>query len=248
MSEEAIFKLHEDLSNLGPGDNQITLDILKSLPPLNNEALVLDLGCGTGRQTIVLAQNLPCNIKAVDLYQPYLDTLINRAEKAGVKHKIEIFCGDMLKPNIAKESVDLIWSEGAVFAVGFVNALENWRKLLKPSGMIVISEAVWLTDNPPLEAKEYWQESYPAMTNVKGLEAAANQAGYIVKQTRILPQQAWENYYQEMGNRIIEIQKNEIQDQELEECIKQTMKEIDIYQKHIGTYGYTFIILQIKNI
>ena len=248
MSQEAIFKIHEDLYYLGPGDNKITLEILKSLPSLSPEALVLDLGCGTGRQTITLAQEIPCNIRAVDIYQPYLDTLMIRAEKAGIQDKIEISCENMLNPNVRKESVDLIWSEGAVFAIGFLNALENWRGLLKKkSGIIVLSEAVWLTDNPPLEVKKYWEEAYPEMTNIKGLKAKATLASYTVNKTMILPQKAWENYYQEIEKRIVEIRNSDIINGDLEECIKSTEKEIEIYRKYIGTFGYVFLVLQLQN-
>jgi SAM-dependent methyltransferase len=56
---------------------------------------VLDIGCGTGPQTLVLARRLNGKILAIDHKQPNLDALRRRAEAAGVSEKIETRLQDM---------------------------------------------------------------------------------------------------------------------------------------------------------
>jgi hypothetical protein len=39
------------------------------------------------------------------------------------------------------EELDLIWSEGAIYNIGFERGLREWRKYLKAEGYIAVSEA-----------------------------------------------------------------------------------------------------------
>ena len=52
----AIALLHQGLPREGPGDDGCTREALRRLPELRPEAVVLDLGCGPGGQTLVLAK------------------------------------------------------------------------------------------------------------------------------------------------------------------------------------------------
>ena len=82
--EEALFRLYADLPRQGPGSDAVTLDIMRRLPPLPTGARVLDLGCGSGRQTLVLARELGVPVIAVDLYREFLDRLERAAAEQGL--------------------------------------------------------------------------------------------------------------------------------------------------------------------
>ena len=45
--------------------------------------------------------------------------------------------------------IDLIWSEGAVYTIGFERGINEWYKFLKHGGYIAISEASWFAKNRP---------------------------------------------------------------------------------------------------
>ena len=40
-----------------------------------------------------------------------------------------------------REELDLIWSEGAIYNIGFERGLKEWKEFLKPGGYVAISEA-----------------------------------------------------------------------------------------------------------
>src|SRR6266511_5949506 len=86
--------LFANMDKLSPGDDSITLYVLRSLPEHRFE-VVVDAGCGAGRQTFVLADELKTPINAVDSYQPFLDRLRQRAKEKGVVQLVRTHCIDM---------------------------------------------------------------------------------------------------------------------------------------------------------
>ncbi|GBR74764.1 ubiquinone/menaquinone biosynthesis methyltransferase, partial [Candidatus Termititenax aidoneus] len=56
------------LERQGPGSPEATIRALGFIDNLSNEAKIADLGCGTGSQTMVLAQNTKGTITALDLF------------------------------------------------------------------------------------------------------------------------------------------------------------------------------------
>ncbi|MGQ7869899.1 hypothetical protein [Sunxiuqinia sp. sy24] len=47
------------LARQGPGSPEVTLKALSFVDHLTNESRIVDIGCGTGGQTMVLAQHTP---------------------------------------------------------------------------------------------------------------------------------------------------------------------------------------------
>jgi ribosomal protein L11 methylase PrmA len=66
----AFFTLYRGLPRQGPGSDACTREALKRLPTLPASPRVVDVGCGSGRQTLVLAEALRTRILAVDLHRP----------------------------------------------------------------------------------------------------------------------------------------------------------------------------------
>ena len=156
----SLFRLYEGLSRQGPGSKQSTL---RALQPVRNHLpdhpLTLDIGCGAGSQTLVLAGALKGTITALDVHLPYLIQIGRSAKTTQLKSTVSCIQGDMQMISVAPETFDLIWSEGAVYIMGFENGLRQWQKFLKPGGYIVVSELSWLNNDPPEEARRFWLQS-----------------------------------------------------------------------------------------
>ncbi|MCP5110677.1 MAG: class I SAM-dependent methyltransferase, partial [bacterium] len=123
MPNEAFFILYSGLPRQGPGSERSTLQALRRLPGLPPNPRVLDLGCGTGRQTLVLARTLGGRITAVDTYAPYLEELT----KAGFAEVIETRELSMDALDYPEPSSHPIWPETAVYILGAPRALQPWR-------------------------------------------------------------------------------------------------------------------------
>ncbi|MBU1742495.1 MAG: class I SAM-dependent methyltransferase, partial [Proteobacteria bacterium] len=70
MNWEAFFTLHQDIPREGPGSDTATRQAINRLPALPEKPAVLDLGCGPGKQTLVLAWELGVPVIAIDFHQP----------------------------------------------------------------------------------------------------------------------------------------------------------------------------------
>ena len=56
---------------------------------------VADLGCGTGRSTLFLAERLGTRVTAVELAGRFCERLAERAEQRGLSALVDVRCGDM---------------------------------------------------------------------------------------------------------------------------------------------------------
>jgi serine/threonine-protein kinase HipA len=241
--DAAVFRLFEGLPRQGPGSDACTREALRRLPPLPPAPRVLDLGCGAGRQTLVLAEALRTKVLAVDLHQPFLDQLRASARARGLADLVETRCADMGALDLAPGSVDLLWSEGAVYLLGFEAGLRRWRPLLAPKGLAAVSECSWLTEQPPADLAAFWQQAYPAMGTVEGNLARAERAGFEPLDWWPLPQAAWwDDFYTPLAERLAAL----AGEPALVAAIAETQAEIELFCRHGDRYGYGFYLLRAR--
>jgi len=244
---EYFFELYSGLPRGGPGDNESTrkaFGYLKNLPP---ESLILDIGCGPGMQTLELVRISQAKIIALDNYQPFLDILMQKAIEEGLDKRIILKNQSMLEMDFEGSSFDVIWSEGALYFIGFQNGLKRCKQLLKNKGYLVVTEAVLLLLNLPKPLKKFWDEEYPDIKDVKSNMSLIQNEGFDLLSHFTLPKSSWiDHYYSPMEKRIKELKKkyhnNKIALQVFEEC----GKEIKIFNKYSDYFSYEFFIMQKK--
>lgn len=242
---KAFFRLHCDLPREGPGSDAATLEAIRRLPRLPENPVILDLGCGPGRQTLVLAREFGVPVTAVDFHEPFLAQLRASAAEAGLAERITTRHQSFDSLTDAPGSVDLIWCEGAIFILGFGEGLRRWRPLLRPGGCLVASEAAWLTESPPAEVKAFWDSEYPAITNVEGNRKIAEDAGFDVLDDFVLPGAAWwDEYLTPLSARVEMLRPQAATDPTLVRVLEEMDRELDICRRHGDTFGYVFFILQ----
>ena len=234
--------LFADMDKLSPGDDSLSLYVLRSLPQHRFE-VVVDAGCGAGRQTMVLACELRTPIHAVDSYEPFLNRLERSAKAKGLAHLVQVHCMDMKDIPSVFPTLDLLWSEGGAYNIGFANALGTWAKVIKPNGFAVVSELCWLREQIPNAAKQFFRSSYPEMQSVPQNITIAEEAGYKIFNIHTLPQEAWvEGYYDVLEPRAKSLVNHS--DVAVREFAVATLKEIETFKISEDSYGYVFFLLQ----
>ncbi len=231
------------LPRQGPGCDESTLKALSLCSGLPEAPAVLDIGCGPGMQTVVLAKAVGGHVTAVDIHREYLNQLKERAEAAGTAERIEILAGDMKELPLPAERFDLIWSEGAAYIMGFEKALVEWKRFLKPRGCIAVTELVWLQPDPPTEVAEFFGNEYPAMTYVETNLTTIRACGYESRGHFTLPDTAWwEHYYAPLKAKLPLLRERYAGDGEALSVIDMTEREIEMRRRFRDWYGYEFFV------
>lgn len=234
--------LFAEMDKLSPGDDSLSWYILCSLPRHWFD-IVVDAGCGAGRQTMVLASELKTTIQAVDSYQPFLNRLKQRANEKGIAHLVRTHCMDMKDIPGVFPNIDLLWAEGAAYNIGFANALTTWAKAIRPDGFAVVSELSWLREQIPDTVREFFRSGYPDMHSVPQNIATAEEAGYKIFNTYTLPKEAWlKDYYDILEPRAKSLVNH--LDVAVRNFAVETVKEIETLKISEDSYGYVFYVLQ----
>ncbi len=240
---KALISLHRGLPRQGPGSEALTRRLLQGLEGLPARPVVADMGCGSGAAALVLAQQLQVPVQALDLARPFLVELAAAARARGLAHLIEPVQADMGRPPWPDGTFHLIWSEGAAYSLTFAGALERWRPLLRPGGLLVASEMTWLQDQRPEPVRLFWENSYPQMSDEAGNRAHAAAAGFRVLDTALLPAADWwDSYYTPLKRRIDRL--GLLVDAVMEQVILETEVEMELFRQFSGCYGYVFYVLR----
>jgi ubiquinone/menaquinone biosynthesis C-methylase UbiE len=242
---DIFLELHHDLPREAPGDNSSTYKAFSLLTDLPPRPLLLDIGCGPGEQTLTLAKATEGHIVAVDTYRPFLERLGRNAQEAQVHYKISPIKTSMFALPFGEQTFDVIWSEGAVYIVGFTEGLRAWRRFLKPRGYVAVSELAWLRSHPPAEAVTFWEVAYPAMRTREENSEIIRGAGYCHVGHFVLPAESWwKNYYSPLETRIASLREKYPGDVEANQQLAEAQQEIDLYRQYSDWYGYVFYVMQ----
>lgn len=249
MDEQTLFTLLVDLhrggTRQGPGSEKETLRALE-LARLGRAAglQAADIGCGTGASTLVLARELPsARIVAVDLFPEFLDTLAERARAAGCSEQVETLAESMDSLPFEAESLDIIWSEGAIYNMGFRAGIEAWRPFLRPGGVIAVSELTWLRPDPPEEIRRHWNAEYPEIATAPEKIAILERAGYDLLGYFVLPPTNWvDNYYEPTEKRIPAFLERHAGSPEAAAVIEMERQEVGLYRRYHDWFSYGFYI------
>ena len=246
MSHDPIELLFGGMAKLGPGSDNDTahmLGLVQSTAALPADAVVVDAGCGSGRQTIVLARALDRVVHAIDSHGPFLETLRERAAACGVDALIVTHEMNMKDLPDRFPRVDLLWAESSAYNLGFETALRTWARAVAGGGFVVASELTWLTETPPVVAVEFFGAAYPAMQSVDANIQAAERAGYACLTIHILPPAAWlDDYYDVLRPRSEALRDHE--DQAVRDLAAETLREIEVFEGAGESYGYVFYLLR----
>ena len=227
----------------GPGSPEVTLRALSFIDNLTDKSLVADIGCGTGGQTMTLAGHIQGKITGLDLFSDFIRIFNRNVERLGLQNRVKGIVGSMDSLPFEKEELDLIWSEGAIYHIGFEWGLNEWREFLKTGGYVAVSEASWFTEKRPAEINDFWMEIYPEIDTIPRKVTQIQKAGYIPVATFVLPEDCWtEHYYiPQIFAREIFLKKH-AGNKAAEEFVAFERYEEELYNKYKEFYGYVFYI------
>lgn len=241
---QLLVDLHLPADRQGPGGEAetrraIELSGLAGKPGLS----IADIGCGTGASTLVLARELDARIVAVDLFPEFLDALQARATRAGLAGRIRTEAASMDALTFAPGSLDAIWSEGAIYNIGFEAGVRSWRRFLKPGGILAVSELTWLTHTRPAEIEAHWRAEYPEVGTASAKLGVLERQGYTPIGYFVLPERCWlDAYYRPTQQRIPAFLAAHGHSEAARAVAAAEDQELSLYERYRSYFGYGFYI------
>ena len=242
MDLSLLVDLHRDGKRQGPGgDDETRLAITLSGLSGRTGLKIADIGSGTGASTLVLAQALDASVTAVDFLPDFLRDLEIATERQNLMKRIETLAASMDALPFEEQSFDAIWSEGAIYNIGFTNGIQAWRRLLKPDGILAVSELTWLTKERPAELEQHWLREYPEVDTASTKMAILEDNGFSPIGYFALPKRCWlDNYYRPMQARFAAfLERNDTSDAAAA-IVAAEEHEIALYERYSAfvSYGY----------
>jgi SAM-dependent methyltransferase len=202
-----------------------------------------DLGCGTGGQTMILAHNLHGSLVGLDQIPDFIAALNADALKRGLQDRVSGIVGSMEDLPFQKEEFDLIWSEGAIDAIGFEKGLTHWNGFLKMNGYASVTCPCWFTDEHPAEVERFWADAGSGLNTIEHNISAMQRAGYAPIAVFALPEQCWtDNYFAPRAEAEKALLTRHAGNKTAEAYVENNKHEVELYSKYKQHYGYAFYI------
>jgi SAM-dependent methyltransferase len=241
-ARETFFEVFEPLPRQGPGSREWTARALTMCEDLPAEPHIVDLGCGTGTQTLDLAELTGGTVVAVDSHSPFLDRLAERAATRGLSDRVRPLLADMARTGLPAGSADLVWSEGALYSIGLEPALAVCHRLLRPGGYLAFTDAVWRTNEVPASVREVFAD-YPSMGSASDVLVLLAARGFEVVGHFTLPDAAWwDDFYTPMRSRVAELRARYSHHADATAVLDGCEAEIDTFSRHSDCYAYEFFV------
>ncbi|MFC1947720.1 class I SAM-dependent methyltransferase [Chloroflexota bacterium] len=173
---------------------------------------ILDIGCGSGVSTLELVRLTDGEVTGLDIDQDALDRFLNKIEEAGLSDRLTILNCSLLDMDFPNESFDIVWSEGSIFVIGFKKGLQEWKRLIKPGGFLVVHDEM---GNVEQKLEHISASGYRLL-------------GYFILDTDVW----WDEYFAPLEKLIDEAKARYDDDREILGVLSQAQREIDSFKKY----------------
>jgi ubiquinone/menaquinone biosynthesis C-methylase UbiE len=142
LSYDYIFK-YSDIFNPLSSPTLLSAGKLAQLEP---DKIVLDLGCGKGFPSLLLASIFGVRIEGFDINKSYVEYANSRARMLNLSHRVKYTCEDVRELRLSRK-YDVVASLGLGIANVYgdiSSALRIFKTMLYEGGVLILAEPAWL--------------------------------------------------------------------------------------------------------
>lgn len=140
-------------------------------------------------------------------------------------------------------SLDAVWSEGAIYNIGFANGVAAWREVLLPGGILAVSELTWPGAECPAEFEAHWAREYAEADTASAKMAVLESAGFTPIGYFPLPQACrFQNYYEPLEAGFAGFLDRDMHSETANAIVEAEKAEIALYRRFHEHVSYDFYI------
>ncbi|MFC1803618.1 class I SAM-dependent methyltransferase [Thermoproteota archaeon] len=196
-----IGNLGEVIPALHLGGEKATNDLLK-MCNITSGLSVLDVGCGTGYTACKIAKEYGSMVTGVDISEIMVSKAKNRANKEGLKEKVEFKVADVFNLPFEDDSYDIALFESVLTPIpgNKIDALREVIRVVTLGGIIGANESIIMESAPEefLQLIEKHPATYDLFTPEK-LRALFEEAGLSVLELSSVKKSEAPKAMREMG-------------------------------------------------
>ena len=240
---DLLIEAHIGLERQGPGSPEVVKQAIGFMDSPDHFVQIADLGCGTGGQTMLLAKHLPGAITGLDMFPSMIDMFNANANRKMLENRVKGIVGNMENLPFEDNSLDLIWSEGAIDNIGFQNGMRHWHSFIKQGGYVAVSCPSWLTKEHPAVVEQFWSDAGSHLDSVDDNIEIMQDCGYAFIAAFVLPENCWTDNYFKPREKAIQVLLEKYPNSETMKAYAEINRhEVELYMKYKQHYGYVFYI------
>lgn len=137
---------------------EVTQSLTKKLQPGNNDQL-LDVGCGIGGASRMLADIYGCTVTGIDLTRSYIRTAKKLSTQVKLSSSTDFLVGDATNLPFADAAFDIVWTQHAQMNIADKNKLyHEIERVIKPGGKFLYHD-IFSGNDDPIHLPVPWAES-----------------------------------------------------------------------------------------
>jgi ubiquinone/menaquinone biosynthesis C-methylase UbiE len=190
-----------------------------SIIPIMENPKILDVGCGTGVPTLMIAEKFNGKITAVDTDTKSIVVFREKIKELNLANRITLSNSSLFDIKVKNNQYDLILAEGLLNVVGFRKGFLKLTKLLKRKGFIIIHDE--------------FQNKNDKIEFIKNND-------YKILDSFVLDKQIWWNDYFKCLEKEISSNSNK----ELLKLFKSDLQEIKLFKLNPSQYMSVYYIIE----
>lgn len=134
---------HVGMTVIHPGGMKATSQ-LSSMLEIQENMNVIDIACGKGSTTMLLAEKYGCHVTGIDISEELIQEARYMAKKKGLTHKVEFLIGDAMNLPFQNNCFDIAISQAMLVLVeDKIKTIQETYRVIKPGGKAGWLELSW---------------------------------------------------------------------------------------------------------
>ena len=133
---------HDGHGLKGEDEKELWMKFLSQIIPLGTKD-ILDVGCGTGFLTLLLAEQ-GYNVKGIDLSEGMQADAKKKVAESGFEDRVSFEIGDAEKTREPDNKYDVVINRHLLWTLPHpYEAIDEWLRVTKPGGSVIIIDGDW---------------------------------------------------------------------------------------------------------